>query len=89
MEQSFFKDRRHKDRRQRNQIDNKPTSGCRRGGCRRNRLAATDPKPWWLKVSYSEEVSAAVVRSNQRPRLYKNTSENSDNNKDKRSLNQP
>ena len=79
MDQSFFKDRRLKDRRQKNQIADKPTSGCRRGNCRRNRLAATDPKPWWLKVSYSEEVSAAVVRSNQRPRLYQSQQTSDDN----------
>jgi hypothetical protein len=69
----FFKDRRKKDRRQQNTITGKPSTGCRRGTNRRNCLNATDPKPWWLKVDYSEEVSAAVVRSNQRPKLYKNT----------------
>lgn len=73
MEQSFFKDRRNKDRRLKHQpLDSKPVSGCRRNNNRRNCAAATDPKPWWLKVGYSEEVSAAVVRSNQRPKLYKN-----------------
>ena len=91
MEQSFFKDRRLKDRRKKNQIDNRPNTGCRRDSNRRNRLAATDPKPWWLKVNYSEEVSAAVVRSNQRPRLYKKSDESPDNidNQEQRRLNQP
>lgn len=72
MDQSFFKDRRGrgKDRRVQNRIEDKPANGCRRTSNRRDRLASTDPKPWWLKVSYTQEVSAAVVRSNQRPKLY-------------------
>ena len=78
MDSNFFKDRRGRgtDRRKQNLIEKKPASGCRRASSRRDRQASTDPKPWWLKVSYTQEVSAAVVRSNQRPRLYRD--ENND-----------
>lgn len=78
MDQSIFKDRRDrgKDRRVQNRIEDKPVNGCRRTGNRRDRLASTDPKPWWLKVGYTQEVSAAVVRSNQRPKLYRNEKDN-------------
>jgi hypothetical protein len=74
MDKNLFSDRRDrgKDRREQNRLADKPSTGCRRTSCRRDRIASTDPKPWWLKVSYSQEVSAAVVRSNQRPKLYRN-----------------
>jgi hypothetical protein len=79
MDKNYFSDRRDrgKDRRQQIRLAEKPSSGCRRSSSRRDRVASTDPKPWWLKVSYSQEVSAAVVRSNQRPKLYRNETDES------------
>ncbi len=50
-----FNDRRAEiDRRQ--QTDPSNPAHCRRRGERRNRLRQYEARPWWLQVSYAEEI---------------------------------